>query len=417
MTAEIITLADDQRDFFVPDFQVFSLGDAPPPPDDLRNPSVPDIIEVKYEDGVEQIDGFTLIVNNWDTELNQPIYFGHYADGPTRAHPGIFEPGQEFLISMGYKGNLNHMVLGRVTSVDIQFQESGHSRLVVSGMNILDQLRDRQYTWSWPEEGGDPVRDSDVAQSLARPADPENNVPGFGMPVDIDQRSRDNEPEYENIFMNGQYPIVFLMQRARMRGYQVSLTEDYDDRGEPENRLYFGPGEAGDTDVSYVLEWGRSLVSFQPTYGAPTMLWSAKVCGWDRNAKQRIEVTKTLEDLAQDQIPNRDLFGVARASNRQEVVTEPPAQSVRQAERKAIEILTGSCRTLVTATGSCIGLPRLRAGQKVHVLGVGKQFSGEYTVLTTSHVINDQGYRTSFTAHRNGPLPTPPSPAAQEGGT
>jgi hypothetical protein len=411
MTAEIIRLAEDQRDFYVPDFQVFMFGTTPPPdadPDSPRYPTgaVTDVVEVKYDDGLEQIDGFTLTVNNWDTQRNQPIYFGHYATEASREHPDYFEPGQELLVSMGYKGNLNHMVLGMVTSVDVQFAETGHSKIIVTGLNVLDRLRDRQYTWSWPEDGSIGIRDSDVAQMLSRNPDPQNGKPGFGIPVRISEEARNQEAPQQHIFMNGQYAIVFLMQRARALGYQVILEEDYDDQGNPQRSLYFGPPDDR-REVSYILEWGKSLVSFHPTYANSRMIWSAKVCGWDRTAKQRIEVSKTIEDIPAAERPNADLIGVARAANREEVIIDPPAQTQQEAERRAIEALKRCYQTLVTASATCIGLSDLRAGQTVHILGVGRHFEGAYSVLTTSHVINDQGYRTSFTAHRVGPLPAP----------
>ena len=105
---------------------------------------------------------------------------------------------------MGYEGNLNHMVLGMVTSVDVQFPENGHSKIIVSGLSILDRMRDRQYTWTWPEDGSIGIRDSDMALSLSRPADRDNNKPGFGVPVIISEAARENEPVHEHIFMNGQ---------------------------------------------------------------------------------------------------------------------------------------------------------------------------------------------------------------------
>src|SRR5690606_37668177 len=120
--------------------------------------------------------------------------------------------------------------------------------------------------------------------------------------------------------------IVFLMQRARALGYHVKLEEDYDDEGNPVRQIYFGPPD-DDREVAYVLEWGKSLVSFHPTYANSRMIWSAKVCGWDRNAKERIEVTKTIEDIPEADRPNADLIGVARAANREEVITDPPAQT------------------------------------------------------------------------------------------
>jgi len=407
MSAEIIRLADDRSDFYVPDFQVFMFGTIPPTdsdPDSTRYPSgaVRDVVEVRYDDGLEQIDGFTLTVNNWDTQRGQPIYFGHYAATASAEHPDFFEPGQELLVSMGYRGNLNHMVLGMVTSVDVQFVETGHSKIVVSGLNVLDRLRARQYTWSWPDDGSTGIRDSDAALWLAREPDPEANRPGLGIPVRINEAARARETAHPNIFMRGQYPIVFLIQRARMLGYQVSIEEDYDESGEPVRSLYFGPPEDDDA-ATYILEWGKSLVSFHPTYASANTLWAVTACGWDRNAKQAIESRLTLEDLPASALFNRDLIGVARALNREEVIFDRQVQNEDAAKAAAEAKLTESSLATVSATATCVGLPRLRAGQTVHILGVGRHFDGAYNVVTTSHVINDQGYRTSFTAQRKNP--------------
>lgn len=414
MTAEIIQLSEQRNAFFVPAFEVFVFGEAPPPnanpdapgyPPDLMG-SVKDIVEVKYEDGVERIDGFTLTVNNWDTENRRPIYFGHDETAPSRDHPNVFEPGNELVLSMGYAGDTRTMVTGMVTSVDVQFAESGHSKLVVSGLNTLEKLRRQQFTWSWPDDGTATIRDSEVALLLAAAPDTATHKPGLGMRVAIDDQARGEEPGLSNIFMNNQYPIVFLMQRARARGYQVVLrdSDENDDSGNALPELYFGPTEL-DREITYVLEWGKTLVSFHPTYSNSRQLFAVKVCGWDRAAKQAIEVRKTLDDLDPSTCPNRDHIAIARLANREEVITDPPARTTEEAEATAIRVLTQNHEGMVEATGTCVGLPDLKAGKSVHIMGTGHHFNGVYTVLTTSHVINDQGYRTTFTARRVNPLP------------
>ena len=47
----------------------------------------------------------------------------------------------------------------------------------------------------------------------------------------------------------------------------------------------------------------------------------------------------------------------------------------------------------------------LRAGQQVHVKGLGARFSGVYFVTKSTHTVNDSGYITKFTARREAPLP------------
>jgi hypothetical protein len=396
MTAEIIQLSAQRDAFYVPSFQVFVFGQP------VGVPSVRDIVEVKYDDAIERIDGFTLTVNNWDAQRREPIYYGHYAPTATKEHPDLFEPGTELMLCMGYGGVNRLMVTGVITSVDVQFAESGHSRLVVSGLNVLERFRRQQYTWSWPDSPNDSVRDSDVALALAAAPDDTQHKPGLGIEVRVDEQAREREPFFANIFMNNQYPILFLMERARARGYQVLLREEDDEQGNPQRHIFFGPTEL-ERDVTYVLEWGKTLTSFHPTYANARQLYAVKVCGWDRTAKQAIEVRKTLDDIPESERPNRDHIEVARAANREEVITQPPARTQQEAERRAFEQLRRNHLGMVEATGSTVGLPDLRAGKIVHILGVGRHFDGIYTVMTTSHVLNEQGYRTTFTARRANP--------------
>jgi phage protein D len=402
VTAEIIRLSAQRDSFYVPAFELLVSGQA------VGEPLVKDIIEVKYDDAIERIDGFTLTVNNWDAQRRAPIYYGHYAAEPTPEHPDLFEPGNELVLCMGYEGSTRLMVAGVITSVDVQFAESGHSKLVVSGLNVLERFRRQQYTWSWPDSPNDSVRDSDVALALAAAPNDTEHRPGLGIEVRIDEQAREREPFFANIFMNNQYPILFLMERARARGYQVILREedgeevDEDGYPVPVRHIFFGPTHL-ERDVTYVLEWGKTLTSFHPTFANSRQVYSVKVCGWDRTAKRPIEVCKTLDDIPEDERPNRDHIAVARTANRQEVITQPPARTVQEAELHAIEQLKRNQLGMVEASGSTIGLPDLRAGKIVHIRGVGRHFDGIYTVTTTSHVINEQGYRTNFTAKRANP--------------
>ena len=59
---------------------------------------------------------------------------------------------------------------------------------------------------------------------------------------------------------------------------------------------------------------------------------------------------------------------------------------------------------MVTATGSTVGLPDLRAGSVVEIDGLGDRFSGRYFVTGTTHTIGDGGYTTQFDVPARGAL-------------
>ena len=105
---------------------------------------------------------------------------------------------------------------------------------------------------------------------------------------------------------------------------------------------------------------------------------------------------------------NRDLLPLLTQPGKQpreEVVSNEPQPTPQQAERRALAILSDRLKEMVTAQGTTVGLPDLRAGQRVLIKGVGKQFSGIYFVTDTTHTIADSGYTTSFSARREAALP------------
>jgi phage protein D len=401
MTTQLISLAASKADYYAPDFALY-VFDNPVAPNIVR-----DIVEIKYEDSVERIDGFTLTVNNWNTTTRRPIYFGHYRDEPAKDHPRLFEPGTELMLFMGWQGDLRLMMTGRITSVDVQFAESGHSKLIVSGLNILDKFRTKQCTWTWPDDGSRTIRDSDVAKALEGKPDEKSGKPGLGIKVEIDEAARAAEPPLEKIVMHNQFPILFLMERARERGYEVLFGERRDTAGKVTQHLYFGPTRSL-RDVAYELEWGKSLISFHPSYSDAKRLFAATVGGYDRTAKKAISVRRTIDDLLKSRpqgspLPNADHVAIVRVANKEEVVSEPPARTEKEARERADAILVESQQGLVEATGSTIGLPDLRAGRTVNIRGTGYHFDGRYGVVSSTHTLGENGYRTSFTARRIGP--------------
>lgn len=398
---DVVSLDKEQQPLYAPDFQL-NILDQQLPPSVVR-----DIIEIRYEDALERVDGFTLIVNNWNAATRRPIYFGYDEGEPANEHPKFFEPGSEVQLFLGYAGDLRLMMTGFITSVDVQFAESGHSKLVVSGLNILDRFRRQQYTWSWPDDGREGIRDSDVALALAPKPNDAQHRPGLGIQVQIDEAARASEPLQPNVYMNNQYPILFLMERARARGYEVLLGEEADAKGKVTPHLYFGPTRSLRA-VTYRLEWGKTLVSFHPTFCNAQQVAAVKVTGWDRTAKKPILVRRTLDQVSKEsaKLANKDHIATAKSAAREEVITDPPALNEAEAKARADARLLGSMDRMVEATGVTVGLPDLRAGRSVIINKTGKHFDGQYTVVSSTHVLNDAGYRTTFTARRVGPEKT-----------
>ena len=149
--------------------------------------------------------------------------------------------------------------------------------------------------------------------------------------------------------------------------------------------------------MTYELKWGLSLIDFKPTLTTANQVKSVTVNGWDRKTKQPIRGTAAVDKLTL----NGDLReNFESCDEREERVEDEPIFTQDEADKRALDLLKERNRDLVKASGTCIGLPELRAGQRVTIGNLGSRFSGEYFITDTMHTISDSGYITKFNARR-----------------
>jgi uncharacterized protein len=410
MASQAIPIYGTQETFYVPAVQLVVRGRA------LGGEVIHDLIEVTYKDSVGEhdIDQFDIEINNWDADA-RTFKFAPPLKTAKEDFTGIFDPGTEIELWMGYQNqsNMRRMMLGIITSLEPNFPESGPPTLTISGLNQIHKLRSEQHTYSWTN-----MTDTQIAIQLGnKPV--QKGQPGLGMRVVTNPAS--NESAEEFVFMDNQYDIVFLLQRARRHGYELYLDED------PETGqkvLYFGLSQSNANAPVYRLEWGRSLLSFKPTLSTAKQVNQVSVRGWDRKANQKIEVNYTLQQLWKDQGKSQAeiarLSQIAQAyAQHTEVVTKPPVRNTAEAKQLARATLEDQSKRLIEASGATVGLPDLRAGCAVEIIGFGlrtdaqgnirgtsSDFDGEYFVTASTHTIGSGGYRTQFSARREGPVQT-----------
>lgn len=247
----VTTLAaesEKQRHFYTPQFQI-RIDRVGLPGNVLR-----DVTQLTYKDNINEIDSFELAVNNWDADRREFKYVG--SDTPRLLDPHnpgsradrLFEPcNKEVEIRMGYVGDLQVMMKGNFTTMEPNFPSGGSPVLTVRGLNVLHQLRRKQYTYAWPG-----LNDSQIARDIATLRDRDTGRARFPIPIQTDPSALANEPPLEYVSEQNQYDIDFLFGRARQRGYVIYIQE-----GEP-RQLYFGPSTgtvAGLRDVTFQLRW------------------------------------------------------------------------------------------------------------------------------------------------------------------
>lgn len=380
-------------DFWVPAFEV-RLGGSAVSPEVLR-----DVLSVSYKDSLDQLDSCDITLTNWDDEANDFKYVGRTAGRP----PVDFKPGLEIELWMGYhdRGGLTMMLSGEIVALSVDFPAGGQPSLQLRALNKLYKLHFKQETEVYED-----MTDSQIADAVLSKMEQDlSSRPSASSPIRLQlETSSANlsiEQPHEYVVINAEYPIVFLMERARHNGYDMYIEED-DEAGV--TKLHFHPPDRG-VPPAYELVWGGSLVNFKPTIKTKEQIAKVTVRGWDQVAKEPIEGTATWDDLA-----NRGLMDLAEMtaadsalSGSEVVITDEPVFNEQEAKQKAIDHLTSVANDLVSGSGSTVGLPLLRAGRPVHIRKLGPPFNGRYLVTSSTHAIADGGYTVQFDARMEEP--------------
>ena len=376
------------QSFYAPRFEIKLKGQ------NIDREVIRDVLEVRYSDKLDQLDSFEFTLHDWDSIQRQPKYSSPFDEaGKLRKVNGKdvpnFEPGAKIELYMGYYPNEPRLIMtGQVVSLTPGFPSSGTPTLKVRALSLLYSLQRAKMVKCFENK-----TDSEIAKEIGR---------DLGIEVEIPPGQEKDEQHYEYIMMQNEYPIIFLMSRARRQGYDLYVKIPDTPNADPV--LFFGRAKRSDT--TYQLTWGRSLVQFTPTLKTKGQIGKVVVRGWNPKAKgdkRAVTGEATLNDVKPN-LPDQKLLSSidSALSETHEVVVDDPIESEQEAIKKAQGILSENLKDLITGSGSTIGLPELRAGRTVLIDGLGLRYSGKYTLTETTHVIGSGGYTTEFQARMEG---------------
>ena len=370
----------EHNDFYVPAFEVRVRGQG------LPDSVARDIITVTYQDSAEEFDSFDLSVNNWDdTQRGQRTAFKYMVDASAKdADLFNFDPATRVELWMGYRGpnSLVKMLTGKIESIEPHYPAGGTPTLTIRALNPLKKLCTKQNSKTYENKSN-----ADIAREIAG---------RLSLPIEVKTHKNDDDQPQPYVIQDNQYDIVFLYERARTMGYELLLVED---PGQPP-QLYFGPSLPGDVPPPsiYRLDFQRSLIDFAPRLTTSKQVAKVRIKGRDHKHKSAFTGEATRAEIGL----NADIDAMLGSSldDRVESVTDHPVYVAGEAKRLAREILRRIMQQMVTATFSMPGLPDIRSGRLIEVVGVGSRFEGPYFITQTTHTLDDNGYRTQFTGRR-----------------
>jgi phage protein D len=378
------------RVFFAPAFRIKLNGQ------DTGREVIADVLELSFTDDLENIDSFEFVLHDWDSARRRPKYSSPWDEngelltlsegGPTVP---VFEPGAKVSLFMGYteEGDLLLIMEGEVVSLTPSFPASGAPTCRV---RVLDAFQ--RGLQKIPVEGNY----SGTAKAIVDQLCQENDVTVQWSTVE------EEGAEQEDLDIEG---ILYEEIQKRAAGYGLSMmTVPAAAEGEAPTLFLSAPSADLSPPVADFV-WGRTLVSFSPVLSAKGQV-AEVVCRAgdpDADGDGRIEVTKTWADIG---LSPSALGPAGRAdidtavSGLREIIKPDNVTTEEDATRAALAHLRAMAATLVTGSGSSVGLPALRAGKTVTIAGLGARFDGTWRLTQTMHAIGSGGYTTTFQARK-----------------
>ncbi len=261
---------------------------------------------------------------------------------------------------------------GEITAIEPEYTEDFIATLVVRGYDKGHRLHRGTKTRAFIQS-----KDSDIVSKIAREA---------GLSVQADATTQ----VFPHVFQYGVSDWNFIHERARRNGFEVMVDD---------GKLYFRKPTSSQSSTN--LEWGKSMLSFQPRMSLTKQVNTVKVKGWDPVQKQAILGQASSSSSSPTTGVNGwggSLSQSAFSGTAEVLEVRQPVHSQAEANTIAQAILDQINAGFLEAEGTAFGDPALKPGAKVNITKVGTKFSGNYVVTTARHTYSaEDGYKTHFT--------------------
>jgi len=358
--------------YYAPSFRIHVNGSR------LQADVSAEIEQVQVVSKPDTLDSFSFTIANPLPKMR----WTHTPDGE------LFREGSSVKIAMGYVDDIQDMIEGEITQISPSFPQDGVPTVAIEGHTLLHRLQGTHNTRTFQS-----ISDKDIVEKIAQEAN-------------LQADAEDPQVQYEYVMQPNQTDLEFLRERARLLHFEILVRD---------KKLIFRRSQEQESK-SYTLVWAHAQKAV--AMGAKTLPLST--FHLQMNASKPATIVET---RAYDTASKKAFVSHAGPSDQTSAMggTKKGGQVTIDAfnrERKLVHVTTphGSQRQcdehckaqynnqamgLVSGTAETIGVPDLRGGQIITLLGVGLRFEGEYRIDEATHNIGSGGYKTSLTVKRN----------------
>jgi uncharacterized protein len=370
---------------FAPDYRIEIGGDPLPPA--MRA----SVMRISYQDGIEGADRVEVTLANEGLKWLE--------------HP-LLQIDNGFKLSIGYAPDVPEQVfVGEITGVNVSFPNSGMPTLTVVAHDFLQRLttgtKDRAFALSLPCIGKFPLPDPLIAglvsfTNLLIPSiDPAGAALSF-LTLLIAYALDPLEAKRGIRIQQGQSDFDFLSRLAKDNGWEMFIDHSLKPHG---YRLRF-QFLIQEYSPSVNLKWGASLIDFTPKISTVGQVAGISTRIWVPSIKMEFVIVLSWDfDRAAF-----DLVVFPGVGSVEELLGSKKSQSVLKVEaigpatapKTLLSELLPRLNNRLTASGSTIGDPRIKASKVINIDGIPGQFGGKYRVTSATHTIDGGGYKTQF---------------------
>lgn len=282
-----------------------------------------------------------------------------------------FKVGTKIGISFQGSADLVEVSSGEITALCLEQGAGGRHELVLSGFDVGHRLARGPKSRSFQQ-----MTVADIAGQIADE---------YGMDTDIGATSE----VLDHVLQSSETDYAFLRRLAAKVGFDFWITD---------TTMHLRPHPSAPGSPPTLI-WGTNLTGFRARMSSSEHCEEVVVRGWDPVGRQAVIGRAAQGDPetsapvgAQMAADTRNGFGQVRR-----FAGQFPVATQSEADALASSLLLRSAGEEIAVRGTAQGDPRLAAGARVEVGGVGERLSGEYVLTSVEHAYGGSSpYVTRF---------------------
>lgn len=273
--------------------------------------------------------------------------------------------GSKVKIQTGYKDDVHDVFQGEVTGLIADFSKVNGRVVTYQGYDVLHKLNRAKRQQAYME-----MSYKDVISQLMSDASVSGSCCSIGSAKKTILQSKQTDLEFIQDIAD-RYDLVIKTKQEK-----VSIKE-------------YSPNTSEDV----VVEWGKTLIRFEPNIDSTRVFTDAKIHSWDKANIELVSSEKTASDSNSDflKLVNQK-FGA-----HQTFFNHTDISDINTLDNLALKSLQHTSRKFLSGRGIVKGNPEIKAGSVIKINGLPQVWCLKYFVVTAKHYIKpDQGYSTEF---------------------